>query len=277
MNLLSSPLRQHRSAHPLIGGGGGAPHQSAPTRHTSTQLPSIQTIDDWIHLLHTHTHEELANLVEALSDDTCTPCYDDVSGLAGLRPSQIKHYIYWGWQSDLDVQDCMEGIFKLLRLNPSISLMQQPEMDQLLRTEQAPTIWSHSCHFTDPSCGIQTHIPTACGAWYKGERHFATFYICAVYWSIMDPLQDFPLPPPGMQRSLNQALRAAFRARNLPVPPPPAIPLVTTHSCSTRRPASILVLQHHRKVDHAAPSTRKPPTTRAPCILHLKRKDAYDA
>ncbi len=90
MNLVSSPLPRHRSAQPLIGGGGGAPHQSTPARHTSTKPPSIQTIDDWIHLVYTHTHEEFANLVESLSDDTCTPCYD-VSGLARLRPSQIKH------------------------------------------------------------------------------------------------------------------------------------------------------------------------------------------
>jgi hypothetical protein len=218
MNLLSSPLLRHRSAHPLIRRGGGAPRQSTPSRHTSTQLPSIETIDDWIYLLHSQTHEEFAKLVKSLSDDTCTPCYD-VSGLARLCPSQIKHYIYGGWQSDLDVQDCMEGIFKLFHLNPSISLMQQPEMDQLLRTEQVPTRWSHSRHFTDPSGGIQTRIPTACGAWYNGERHFATFYMCADYWYILDPLQDFPLPSPGMERSLNRALREAFRARNLPIPP----------------------------------------------------------
>ncbi len=95
MNLFSLPSLRHRSAHPLIRGGGGAPHQNTPARHTSTQTPSIQTIDDYIHLLHTHSHEEFANNVEPLSDATCTPCYD-VSGLALLRPSQIKRYIYGG-------------------------------------------------------------------------------------------------------------------------------------------------------------------------------------
>ena len=99
--------------------------------------------------------------------------------------------------------------------------MQQPEMDQLPRTGQAPTRWSHSRHFTDPLGGIQTHIPTACGAWYNGEHHFATFYICAGYWSIIDTRQDFPLPHPGMQECIIRALRKAFRGRNLPVPPLP--------------------------------------------------------
>ncbi len=94
-------------------------------------------------------------------------------------------------------------------------------MDQLLRTGHAPTRWSRSRHFTDPSGDIHTRIPTACGAWYNGDQHFVTFYICADYLSIIDPLQDLPLPPPGMQRNLNRALREAFRARNLPVPPLP--------------------------------------------------------
>ncbi len=76
VNPLSSPLPRHRSAHPLIGGGGSSLHQNKPTRHASIQLPSIQTIADWIHLLHSHTHEEFANIVESLSDDTCTLCYD---------------------------------------------------------------------------------------------------------------------------------------------------------------------------------------------------------
>jgi len=96
--------------------------------------------------------------------------------------------------------------------------MQQPEMDQMLRTGHTPTRWFHSRHFTDPSSDIQAHIPTACGAWYNGEHHFVTFYMCADYWSIMEPLQDFPLPPPGMQSSLNRALKEAFRTRNLPIP-----------------------------------------------------------
>ena len=46
-----------------------------------------------------------------------------ISGAALLRPSQIKNYTYGNWQSDLDIHDCLERIFKLLRLDPSIALM----------------------------------------------------------------------------------------------------------------------------------------------------------
>ena len=109
-------------------------------------------IDDWIRILYTHTHEGFASLSDLYKDATCTP-YWDVSGAALLRPSKIKHYTYGNWQSDLDVHDCLEGIFKLLRLDPSISLMQQPEMDQMLRTGEAPTRWTHPRHFSDREGG----------------------------------------------------------------------------------------------------------------------------
>ena len=89
---------------------------------TSTQLPPVRTIDDWIRALQTHMHEGFAALFDYYADDTCTP-WCCVSGAALLRPSQIKHYTYGNWQSDLDVRDCLEGLFKLLRLDPSISLM----------------------------------------------------------------------------------------------------------------------------------------------------------
>ena len=71
----------------------------------------------------------------------CTPCWD-VSREALLRPSQIRHYTYGNSQSDLDIQDCLEEMFKLLRLDSSIALMQQPEIDQMLVTGETPTRWS---------------------------------------------------------------------------------------------------------------------------------------
>ncbi len=97
-------------ASPLIGGGGGAPPQTIQEKlpHQST---SIHTINDWIHLLNTLTKEEFASLVDSLRDDECTPCFD-VSGFALLRPSQIQRYTYGNWQCDLDIHDCMEGIFR---------------------------------------------------------------------------------------------------------------------------------------------------------------------
>ncbi len=130
-------MRQ-RPAHPLTGGRGGTPRLEPPPGPTLTQLPSIQSIDDWIRLLHTHSHEDFATLVNKYEDDQCTPCWD-ASGAALPRPSQIKNYALGNLQSDLDIQDCLEGIFKLLRLDPSIALMQQPEQDHMLATGEAPT------------------------------------------------------------------------------------------------------------------------------------------
>ena len=118
--------------------------------------------------------------MDSLSDADCTPCYD-VSGFALLRPSQIKRYTYGNWQCDLDIQDCMEGIFRLLKLDPSISLMQQMEVQQLFRLGVAPTRWSHHGHFSDPCGDILTQNLTACGIWNNGEFHFITVYICAEY------------------------------------------------------------------------------------------------
>jgi hypothetical protein len=70
-----------------------------------------------------------------------------------LRPSQIRHYTYGNWQSDMDIHDCLEGMFKLLRLDPSIALMRQPEISQMLVTGEAPTRWSRQHHFSDPEGG----------------------------------------------------------------------------------------------------------------------------
>jgi hypothetical protein len=131
----------------------------------------------------------------------------------------MKNYTFGKWQSDLDIHDCLEGIFKFLRLDPSIALMQQPEIYQMLTTGEAPTRWSRPRHFSDPEGGHRVDIPTACGAWYSGNNHFGTFYHCADYWSILDPLSDLTGPPRRMQHKLHRALRESFHARNLPVPP----------------------------------------------------------
>jgi hypothetical protein len=170
--------------------------------------------------MRTHSHEDFATLVNNYEDDQCTPCWD-VSGAALLRPSQIKNYTFGNWKSDLDIQDCLEGILKLLRLDPFIALMQQPEIDQMLTTGEAPTRWSRPRHFSDAEGGQRVDISTACGAWYSGNNHFVTFYLCADYWSIIDPLSELPGPPRRMQNILHRALRESFHARNLPVPPLP--------------------------------------------------------
>ena len=96
-------------------------HEAGPT-HAPTPIPTIQ---DWAHLLRTHTHEEFAALALRQEDHSCPPSMD-ISGAALIRPSQIHHYVFGEWQYTLEVQDCLEGIFRLLQLDPSISLLRQP-------------------------------------------------------------------------------------------------------------------------------------------------------
>ena len=125
------------SSYPRIGGGNTEPHLRDSREDILTSLPPIHTIEDWIRALHTHSHEGFAALFDSYNDGNCTPCWD-VSRAALLRPSQILHYTYGNWQSELDVQDCLEDIFRLLRLDPSISLMQQQEMDQIALGNACP-------------------------------------------------------------------------------------------------------------------------------------------
>ena len=94
--------------------------------YTTTNLSQIRSEDDWTHILCTHTHGEFAVLADCYDADSCPPCMY-VSGVASLRPSLIQHYTCGGWQDTLEVQECLDGIFKLLRLNPFISLIQPLE------------------------------------------------------------------------------------------------------------------------------------------------------
>jgi hypothetical protein len=55
-------------------------------RKTSNPLPPTHIVDEWIHILHTQTHEEFAELAALCEDATCLPCMD-VSSAAVLRPS----------------------------------------------------------------------------------------------------------------------------------------------------------------------------------------------
>ncbi len=130
----------------------------------------------------------------------------------------------------------------------------------MLRTGEAPTRRTHSRHFLEREEGHQLHIPTVCGVWNNGQNHFLTFYLCADYWSIMDPLQDIPLPRPRMQANLNQALRNSFRARNLPDSPlPPYIAIQNdaprpNWSCGTIAMCSALHLLLGTSRSHTLPT-----------------------
>jgi len=89
-------------------------------------------------MLQTHTHEEFASLALLHMDRTCPPCMD-VLGVALIRPSQIHFYVFGEWQGTLEVQECLERVFRIPQLDPSISLLQQQELDQVFCLGEAPT------------------------------------------------------------------------------------------------------------------------------------------
>jgi len=171
-------------------------------------------------MLLTHTHEDFAALATLHTYHTCPPCRD-MSGVALLRPSQIQHYVYGGWQGTLEIQECLNGIFKILQLDPAISLLYQPEIYQILCQGEALTRGSRPHHFPPPGASTHANIPICCGPRHNGAGHFVTFYPCPEYWSILDPLLDNLLEPPRTQFKLHRALRESLASRNLPIPPLP--------------------------------------------------------
>jgi hypothetical protein len=74
----------------------------------------------------------------------------DVSRVALLRPSLIQHCVYGGLQGTLEVQECLDVIFKLLRLDPSISLLQLLVAGHFLVLGEAPLRWTRARHFPGP-------------------------------------------------------------------------------------------------------------------------------
>jgi len=114
-------------------------------------------VEDWIHILQAHTHEKFADLTAEYDDNTCPLCMD-VPGVSLLRPSLIYHYTYGSCQDTLEIQECLDGIFKLIRLDPSISLIQPLEAGQFL----ALTGWARLRHFPKEGNAPQPAIPTTC-------------------------------------------------------------------------------------------------------------------
>jgi len=79
----------------------------------------------------------------------------------------------------MQVQDCLSGIFRLLGIKPSISLIQQQEIDQMLCLGEAPHWWTRSLYFdTRASYEDPSALPTLCGPWHNCSDHFITFYLC---------------------------------------------------------------------------------------------------
>ncbi len=96
---------------------------TAPEAGPTSAPTPIPTIQDWVHLLRTQTHQEFAAFALLQEDHSCPPALE-ISGAALIRPSQMHPYVSGEWQDTLEVQDYLEGIFRLLQLDPSISLLQ---------------------------------------------------------------------------------------------------------------------------------------------------------
>ena len=71
--------------------------------------------------------------------------------------------VFGEWQGTLEIQEYLDGIFRMLQIDPSTYLLQQPEIDEILCLGEARTMWTRSHHF--PPTGDTTHAanPTCCG------------------------------------------------------------------------------------------------------------------
>jgi len=101
-----------------------------------------------MHIRHTHLHEGFLEIANQYKDATCIPCVD-VSGVALLRPSLIQNYACGSWHGTLEIQECLDGIFKLLRLDPSISRIQALKAAHLLVLGEVPSMLTRSRHFPE--------------------------------------------------------------------------------------------------------------------------------
>jgi hypothetical protein len=50
------------------------------------------------------------------------PCLDN-SSVALITPDMVQHFTYGSYQGTMEVQDYLSGIFNLLQIDPSISLL----------------------------------------------------------------------------------------------------------------------------------------------------------
>ncbi len=103
-------------------------------------LHPITCIEDLARLLQPHTHEAFATLANLYGNRTFA-LVSDISSAALITPDIVHHYVHGNWQGTMEVQDCLSSLFRLLRLNPSVFLLQQQEMDQMLLLGEAPQRW----------------------------------------------------------------------------------------------------------------------------------------
>jgi hypothetical protein len=87
--------------------------------------------------MHTHTPTDFVSLENRYTNATGSTLVDS-SSVGPITPNIIQHYVRGIWQGTMQVHDCLSGIFRILGIDPSISLLQQQEMDQMLCLGEAP-------------------------------------------------------------------------------------------------------------------------------------------
>jgi len=65
------------------------------------------------------------------------------------------------------------------------------------------------------------HAPSLCGTWHNEANHFVVFYLCPEFWTMIDPLNNFPNPSFTMSTNIAIALDTTYLHHNRPVPPLP--------------------------------------------------------
>jgi hypothetical protein len=61
-----------------------------------------------------------------------------------------------------------------------------------------------------------------CGVWHNGANHFAVFYLCPEFWTIIDPLDSVTSPDPHIASNIATPLTTTYLHHNMPVPPLPS-------------------------------------------------------
>ena len=58
--------------------------------------------------------------------------------MAIIRPSQIKYYVYGWWQYTQEIQKCMEGIIKMLQIDPPFPCFNSRKWAKFYALEKRP-------------------------------------------------------------------------------------------------------------------------------------------
>ena len=80
----------------------------------------------------------LCNSYKQIHELHVPPCTDS-STVALITPCHAQNFTYGNYQCTMKEQDYLSGIFLLLRVKPSVFLIQQQEIDMLLCLGEAPT------------------------------------------------------------------------------------------------------------------------------------------